>query len=92
MTTATIKFTGNVRGRIGIGQMDFAFDGQNLGELLEALFARYDLRDVLLDLDGGLKPFARLLVNGRFSSSLQGMQTPIRDGDRVVLMRPYMHV
>ncbi len=89
MANVTLKFTGNVHTRVGAYQMDFSFEGTRLRELLNAVFARHNLRDLLLDESGNLKPYARVLVNGRFSELLQGLDTPVRDGDTVVLIHPY---
>ncbi len=89
MANVTLKFTGNVHTRVGAYQMDFSFEGTRLRELLNAVLARHNLRDLLLDESGNLKPYARVLVNGRFSELLQGLDTPVRDGDIIVLIHPY---
>lgn len=34
--------------------------------------------------------YAAVLVNGRFNELLQGLDTPLRDGDRVGLLYPFM--
>lgn len=88
MTMVTVKFTGEVWDRMGTGHIDFAFEGTTLGALLDSLFARYDVRDLLLDDDGKIRFRSRITVNGRFSDTLGGMNTPVHDGDTVVLMRP----
>lgn len=36
------------------------------------------------------KPFARVLVNGRFNEHLGGLDTRLEDGDRVALMKPFV--
>lgn len=89
MANVTLKFTGNVHTRMGAYQMDFSFEGTKLRDLLSAMFTRHNLRDLLLDESGNLKPYARVLVNGRFSELLQGLETPVRDGDIIVLIHPY---
>ncbi len=90
MTKVTLKFTGNVHTRMDAYQMDFSFEGTRLRELLDALFAQHNnVRDLLLDESGNLKPYARVLVNGRFSELLQGLDTPVCDGDTIVLIHPY---
>jgi molybdopterin synthase sulfur carrier subunit len=89
LTHVTLKFTGNVRGRMGCDRMEFAFAGHTLGDLLNDLFAQYDLRDLILE-EGKVRPWARVAVNGRFSYLLGDMEVPIHDGDMVVLMHPYV--
>lgn len=88
MVQVLVKFTGDVWMRMHRGQIEFAFEGDNLGQLLDALFARYALRDLLLDESGSVRFRSRIAVNGRFSDTLQGMQTPVHSGDVIVLMRP----
>lgn len=88
MVQVLVKFTGDVWMRMHGGQMAFAFEGDTLGQLLAALFARYELRDLLLDDRGSVRSRSRIAVNGRFSDTLQGMDTPVRSGDVIVLMRP----
>ena len=90
MTEVGLKFTGDVRTCMGADRMDFTFEGATLGELLEALFSRYDLRRLILDQDGHVRPYSRLLVNGRFSYLLGDLEAPIRDGDLIVFARPYV--
>ncbi|MFP4591089.1 MAG: MoaD/ThiS family protein [Halobacteriales archaeon] len=36
------------------------------------------------------RPYARVLVNGRFNEHLDGLDTRLRDGDRVALMYPFV--
>ncbi len=90
LTRVTLKFTGNVRGRMGRDRMEFAFTGHTLGALLDDLLAQYDLRDLILNEEGEVRPWARVVVNGRFSYLIGDMDAPIHDGDLVVLMHPYV--
>lgn len=89
MATVKLKFTGNVHRRMGAFGIDYSFQGNKLRDLIHDVTARYNVRDLLLDEDGRIKPHARVLVNGRFSEVLQGLDTPVRDGDTVVLIHPY---
>ncbi len=89
MTNVTLKFTGNVHARIGAFRMDFSFEGTKLRDLVNDVVARYDVRDLLLDESGDIKPYARVLVNGRFTEVLEGMDTPVHSGDTIVLIHPY---
>ena len=89
MTTVQLKFTGNVRSRMGADRLKFSFEGDNLGQLLQAVFAQHDLEDLLLDEDGTIQPWSRVVVNGRFSYLVGDMNAPVNDGDMIVLMRPY---
>jgi len=90
VTQVKLKFTGDVRSRMKADRMDFAFEGNTLGELLEALFATHNLRDLILNETGNIKPWARVAVNGRFSYTVGDMSAPIQEGDLVALLHPYV--
>jgi molybdopterin converting factor small subunit len=36
------------------------------------------------------RPYARVVVNGKFNEHLDGFDTELEDGDRVALMHPFM--
>lgn len=89
MGQVTVKVTGNVWGRLGVPKIEFPFEGENLGQLLEAFFAVYPARDLILDEQGKVLAWSRVVVNGRFSYLVGDMDAPVKPGDTVVLMRPY---
>jgi molybdopterin converting factor small subunit len=90
VTDVTLKFTGIVRRRMGRrDRLEFSFEGETLGDLLEALFVQYDLQDLILDDDRNVIPWSRVAVNGRFSYLVGDMDTPIKDGDLIALIRHY---
>ena len=43
---------------MGVDRKEYIFEGNKLGELLEAVFAEYDLRDLILDEEGSIRPWA----------------------------------
>lgn len=89
MADVTLKFTGNIHKRMGTFGMGFSFEGASLRDLLNELLAQHNLRDLLMDDRGQIRPYARVLVNGRFSEVLEGLDTPIQNGDTVTLIHPY---
>jgi molybdopterin converting factor small subunit len=74
---------------MGADRMDFSFEGDTLGKLLETLFYHYRLRELIVDEGGDVLPWSRLAVNGRFSYLIGDMSAEVRDGDTVALIRPY---
>ena len=90
MTAVTLKFTGDLRLQMGVDRMGFEFAGGTLGELLETLFLRHDLRELLLDQAGNIKPYSRVVINGRFSYLVGDMNAPVQECDLVVLIHPYI--
>ena len=89
MTQVTLNFTGHVRSRMRTGKMAFAFRGSTLGELLKAFFEQYDVRELLLDEQDKPKPYARLVVNGRFSEFVGGLGALIQPEDTITLINPF---
>jgi molybdopterin synthase sulfur carrier subunit len=85
-TTVTLKFTTRSRERMSRDRMEFAFAGNTLRELLNGLCTVYDLRDLVFDHKGEGQPGLQVVVNGRFSYLTGDLDTPIRDGDLVVLI------
>ena len=89
MTHITLKFIGEFWGRVGFGHTDFEFEGSTVREFLPAVTHAYHVADLLLDRDGvSIRPASRLVINGRFSYLVGGLDAPIREGDVVTLMRP----
>lgn len=47
-TTVEVRCTGHVRSAVGTGKMAFTFEGDTLREMLDAFFAEYDVRDMII--------------------------------------------
>lgn len=61
-------------------------DGETVGDVLEALFERYeDLRGRISE-DGGLRRFVNVYVRGEDIRFLDGLQTPVNDGDELTIL------
>jgi sulfur-carrier protein len=88
ITHVTLKFTGEVWERMHQYRMDLTFEGATLGDLLKALFAQYDLRDLVLDPDNQFIPRSGVLVNGRSAKYIGALAALIQEGDEVIIMRP----
>jgi molybdopterin synthase sulfur carrier subunit len=61
-------------------------DGATVGEVLDALYARYDdLRSRIAE-DGGLRRFVNVYVGGEDIRFLDGLETAVSDGDEVTIL------
>ena len=61
-------------------------DGSTVGEVLDALYERYDeLRSRIAE-DGGLRRFVNVYVAGEDIRFLDGLETPVNDGDEVTIL------
>jgi hypothetical protein len=90
MKKGTLKFTGDIWKRMNAFQMDFAFEGEKLGDLLDALFVKYDLRDLVIDDQRNIIPYSRVIVDGHYAENIGNLEAPVQDGFEVVLVRPFL--
>jgi len=88
MPRVTVRFMAQVWTRLGKPQVKF--NGITLRECLDALMEEYDVRDLVLTEEGEVRSYARVMVNGRFHNLVGGLNTQIKDGDRIALVYPYV--
>lgn len=68
-------------------QSEFEANGSTVAELLDDVVARYPaFKSHLFDGGGGLRRYFNVFVNGTHIRELDGMETPLQEGDRVILM------
>ncbi len=61
-------------------------DGGTVGEVLDALYARYgELRSRIAE-DGGLRRFVNVYVGGEDIRFLDGLETEVSEGDEVTIL------
>jgi molybdopterin synthase sulfur carrier subunit len=60
--------------------------GSTVGEVLDSLYERYgELRSRIAE-DGGLRRFVNVYVGGEDIRFLDGLDTPVQDGDEVTIL------
>jgi MoaD family protein len=68
------------------GEASAQVDGSTVGEVLDALYDRYgELRSRIAE-DGGLRRFVNVYLGGEDIRFLDGLQTPVSDGDEVTIL------
>jgi molybdopterin synthase sulfur carrier subunit len=68
------------------GEATASVDGATVGEVLDALYDRYDeLRSRIAE-DGGLRRFVNVYVDGEDIRFLDGLDTPVKSGDVVTIL------
>jgi sulfur-carrier protein len=68
------------------GDSTASVDGATVGEVLDALYERYgELRSRIAE-DGGLRRFVNVYVGGEDIRFLDGLETPVEDGDEVTIL------
>ena len=73
--------------RLTGGQSKVVAPGDDIGAVLKSVNAQYPgFDEKLIDEDGNVKRFINVFVNNDEIRSLQGMQTPVSDDDRVSIV------
>jgi MoaD family protein len=83
---ALVKIPTQLRAAAG-GASEADIDGENVQEILDGLFDRFDeLRERISDGDGSLRRFVNVYVAGEDIRFLDGLATPVDDGDEVTIL------
>jgi molybdopterin synthase sulfur carrier subunit len=83
---STVRIPPVLRPSVG-GARQVEASGDTLVALLDDLFARYPgVRQQVLGTEGSLSRFVNVFVNDRDVRYLQGLDTPVGQGDTVVLL------
>jgi MoaD family protein len=83
---ATIRIPPVLRPKTG-GQTEVEAPGGNVGEVLRALTAEHPKTDEqLFGADGDLNRYVNVYLNDEDVRVLDGLETPVSDGDTVVIL------
>jgi molybdopterin synthase sulfur carrier subunit len=81
-----IKLPTQLRDAAG-NQAETAVEGATVGEALDALYAEHgELRTRLADDGGGLRRFVNVYLGGEDIRFLEGLDTPVSDGDELTIL------
>jgi MoaD family protein len=68
------------------GEAVVQVEGDTVGAVLDSLYERFaELRSRIAD-DGGLRRFVNVFVGGEDIRFLEGLETPVSDGDEVTIL------
>jgi molybdopterin synthase sulfur carrier subunit len=82
----TVKLPTQLRDAAG-GATSAAVEGATVGEALSALYDQHgELRERLSDGDGGLRRFVNVYLAGEDIRFLEGLDTPVSDGDELTVL------
>ncbi|HEX7291496.1 MAG TPA: ubiquitin-like small modifier protein 1 [Conexibacter sp.] len=81
----TVKIPTQLRAATG-GAASAAVDGDTVGAVLDSLYEQFgELRERIAD-DGGLRRFVNVYIGGEDIRFLDGLDTPVSDGDEVTIL------
>jgi MoaD family protein len=82
----TVKIPTQLRSATG-GESETAVEGSTVGEVLSALYARFDgLRERIAGDDGELRRFVNVYVGGEDIRFLDGLETEVAAGGEVTIL------
>jgi molybdopterin converting factor small subunit len=90
MVHVIVKFMGIPRQRTGIGRSEFNSSESKLRGVLREIGKFYNVNDIILTENGDVKPYARVLVNGRSFQFVGGMDAELHEGDAIALVYPWL--
>jgi sulfur-carrier protein len=68
------------------GEASADVDGSTVGEVLDSLYDRYGELRSRIAVDGGLRRFVNVYVGDEDIRFLDGLETPVSDGDEVTIL------
>jgi len=83
--SVTVKIPTQLRA-VTDGESTASVTGATVGEALDSLYERHsELRSRIAD-DGGLRRFVNVYVGGEDIRFLDGLATPVKDGDEITIL------
>jgi sulfur-carrier protein len=64
-------------------------DVKNMSDLIDVLCQKYgkEFKEVLWDDNGDLRDYLKVMLNGEDIRDINGLDTPLKDGDQVVMFQ-----
>ena len=64
-------------------------DVPDINTLIEFLCKKYDesFKEVLFDENGNLRDYLKVMINGEDIRDINGLETPLKDGDQIVMFQ-----
>ena len=82
----TVKLPTQLRAAAG-NATEAQVEGGTVGEALDSLYAQHaELRERIADDGGGLRRFVNVYIGGEDIRFLDGLETPVKDGDELTIL------
>jgi sulfur-carrier protein len=82
----TVKLPTQLRAAAG-NATETQVEGGTVGEALQALYEQHaELRERIADEGGGLRRFVNVFLGGEDIRFLEGLETPVNDGDELTIL------
>lgn len=90
MVKVIVKFMSIPRQRTGTGRVEFVSSQNRLKDVLKEIVDSYRIDDIIFTKSGDVRPYARILINGRSYQFVGGLNAELHDGDAVALIYPWL--
>jgi sulfur-carrier protein len=82
----TVKLPTQLRAAAG-NATEAQVEGGTVGEALDSLYTQHaELRERIADDGGGLRRFVNVYIGGEDIRFLDGLETPVKDGDELTIL------
>jgi MoaD family protein len=81
----TVKIPTQLRAATA-GEAEAEVGGSTVGEVLDSLYERYEELEERISDDGSLRRFVNVFLDGEDIRFLEGLETPVADGDEVTIL------
>ena len=86
MVNVIVKFMGIPRQQTHVGRVALNSSKSTLKDVLNEVVDFYKVADIMLTENGDVRPYARVLVNGRSYQFIGGIDAKIHEGDSIALI------
>jgi len=90
LVNVTVRFMGIPRLHTRIGSVEFNSSNDKLKDVLREVVDFYKIAEDIFTESGDVKPYARVLVNGRSFQFIGGMDAELHEGDSIALIYPWL--
>jgi molybdopterin converting factor small subunit len=89
MVRIVVKFMSVARQRVGTGRIEVIASVPKLRVVLGDSAQKFGIRNIILTETGEVRPWARVLVNGRSQEFVGGLDLELHEADTLALVYPY---
>lgn len=85
--TVTVKFYAIIKNVTKTSEVSVETEEGTIGDIMSILADKYgkDFREIVFDKSGGISKNIRMLLNGRYIDCIDGLNSPVGEGDAIYL-------
>lgn len=85
--TVAVKFYATIKNVTKTSEAFVEMEKGTIGDIMNILADKYgkDFREIVLDKNGGISKNIKMLLNGKYIDYIDGLNSPVGDGDAIYL-------